>query len=87
MIPDGDQMSASCPHCRAILKLKAVKPGRFAANCPHCAESVIVVVPDNPDGAVSVLKAAPQPVALKEAAALPDTIRFPMHKSNGEPIG
>lgn len=79
-------MNASCPHCRTVLKLKSVKPGRFAASCPHCGKSVIVIVPDDPDSPVSVSRATPLPVRGREHPELPDTIRFPMLDSSGEPI-
>jgi hypothetical protein len=42
-------VSVSCPYCRNVLKLKGLKPGRFAPKCPKCGKAFSLTVPDDPE--------------------------------------
>ena len=58
----------TCPSCRDDLSLADLRPGRFRIACPRCASSLIVTVPDRPEGDVTVAvepmsTSAPTPAA------------------------
>ena len=45
----------TCPSCRDDLAVADLRPGRFRIACPRCAASLIVSVPDQPEGEVTVV--------------------------------
>ncbi|HJZ55026.1 MAG TPA: hypothetical protein VKE74_08705, partial [Gemmataceae bacterium] len=74
-------MRIACPLCQAVLSVKGVKPGKYQPNCPKCGRGLLVVVPDDPSGTVSV---QPDPAARSGTAPLPKTT--PIRKSGPQPV-
>ena len=69
-------MSIACPYCKAVIKVKALKPGRYTPQCPKCNNPFLVTVPEEEDGTFKV-----EPIKKKPAANdLPDTVRVPPAK-------
>ena len=66
-------MSIACPYCKAVIKVKALKPGRYTPQCPKCNNPFLVTVPEEEGGTFKV-----EPIKKKPAANdLPDTVRVP----------
>jgi transposase-like protein len=47
-----------CPYCKAVLKPKGPKPGRYQPKCPGCGKPFILVVSEDERGTISVRKIA-----------------------------
>jgi hypothetical protein len=71
-------VTVACPHCKAALNPKGIKPGTFRPKCPKCQKPFELVVPADPSGPISVRRlkrdktpAAPQGAAPVEPVAEP----------------
>jgi eukaryotic-like serine/threonine-protein kinase len=53
-------MSVSCPYCNGLLNPKGLKPGQFKPKCPKCQHQFLLVVPESPEGTISVKKLGTQ---------------------------
>ncbi len=69
-------MSIACPYCKAVLKTKGLKPGKYMPKCPKCHNPFVIVVPDDENGPIAVQ----QLVKKKLPEDLPDTVRVPAVK-------
>ncbi|MCI0699656.1 MAG: hypothetical protein L0241_01030 [Planctomycetia bacterium] len=65
-------MTIGCPYCKAVINLKKVKPGRFNPKCPGCSNTFVIIVPNDPNGTISVQKSNPP----KSSTSGPDTDRI-----------
>lgn len=61
-------MSFACPYCKAVLNPKGLKPGKFQPKCPGCAKPFLLIVPDDPGGAVRVQQLAPKAAPVADTA-------------------
>jgi hypothetical protein len=64
-------MSIACPYCKATLKIKALKPGRYRPQCPKCNDPFLVTIPPDETGTIKV-----EPIKKPAASDLPDTLRL-----------
>ena len=64
--------SIACPYCKAVLKVRALKAGRYTPQCPKCHNPFLVVVPEDETGTLKV-----EPIKKPAAGDLPDTVRRP----------
>jgi hypothetical protein len=64
-------MKIPCPYCKAVLRPKGLKPGRFQPKCPGCAKPFVLIVPEERTGTIHIQKIAPT------ADAGPKTDRVP----------
>ena len=47
-------MPIVCPYCKQTVNLKNPKPGRYSPKCPKCSKTFALLVPDDPNAAMTV---------------------------------
>lgn len=64
-------MSIVCPHCRAALNPKGLKPGKFQPKCPKCQKSFQITITADESGKISGKVTVIPPTAPSKATAPP----------------
>jgi len=66
-------MSIACPHCRAVMTPKGLKPGStYSPKCLKCGETFSIVVPVDPLGTIAIGEVEPPKI--------PDSYKTPRGK-------